>query len=57
MRTRIFGTEGDLIRDEQTFTITNAISGKHEVWDASKDWEHDAGHGGADHRLVKEINI
>ncbi len=54
-RTRIFGTEGDLFGDEQTLTITNAISGKQEVWDARKALKDDSGHGGGDHGLVHDF--
>jgi len=54
-RTRIFGTEGDLFGDERTLTVTNAVSGKQEVWDASKAREYEAGHGGADHMLVHDF--
>jgi predicted dehydrogenase len=54
-RTRIFGTEGDIIGDEHSLTVTNAISGKQEVWDARKALESDSGHGGGDHGLVHDF--
>ena len=54
-RTRIFGTEGDLMGDERTLTITNAITGKQELWDASKASKDSSGHGGGDHGLVHDF--
>jgi len=54
-RTRIFGTEGDIFGDEHTLTITNAVSGKQEVWDASKVLKSGSGHGGGDHGLVHDF--
>jgi predicted dehydrogenase len=54
-RTRIFGTQGDLIGDEKTLVITNAISGDIDIWDARSAQKFDAGHGGADHALVYDF--
>ena len=54
-RTRIFGTEGDLFGDEKLLTITSAVSGKQEVWDARKAVESSSGHGGGDHALVHDF--
>lgn len=54
-RTRIFGTEGDIFGDEKTLTITNAVSGKQEVWDAGKALNSESGHGGGDHGLVHDF--
>lgn len=54
-RTRIFGTEGDLFGDERTLTITSALSGKQEVWDAKKAMKGASGHGGGDHGLVHDF--
>lgn len=54
-RTRIFGTEGDIFGDEKTLTLTNAISGKQEVWDAKKALKGASGHGGGDHGLVHDF--
>ena len=54
-RTRIFGTEGDLFGDEKTLTITNAITGKQDVWDARKAMKGSSGHGGGDHGLVHDF--
>jgi hypothetical protein len=54
-RTRIFGTEGDLFGDEQTLTITNALSGEQEVWDAKEALKSSSGHGGGDHGLVHDF--
>jgi predicted dehydrogenase len=54
-RTRIFGTEGDMFGDEQTLTITSAISGEQEVWDAKEALKSGSGHGGGDHGLVHDF--
>jgi len=54
-RTRIFGSKGDLIGDENTITINEFTSGKQEVWDASKAAKTSSGHGGGDHGLVHDF--
>jgi len=54
-RTRIFGTEGDIFGDEKNLTITNAVSGNQEVWDARKALNGNSGHGGGDHGLVHDF--
>lgn len=54
-RTRVFGTEGDVIGDEHTITVTNAVTGKQDVWDASKAQKFASGHGGGDHGLVYDF--
>ena len=53
-RTRIFGTVGDIIGDEQTITLTNFSTGKQTIWDASKELK-EGGHGGGDHGLVHDF--
>ncbi len=53
-RTRIFGTEGDIIGDEKTLTLTNFKTGKQTVWDASRKTKG-SGHGGGDHGLVHDF--
>lgn len=53
-RTRIFGTNGDIIGDEQTITLTNFSTGKQTIWDASKEL-NGSGHGGGDHGLVHDF--
>ena len=54
-RTRIFATDGDINGDEHTITVTNAVTGKQKVWDASKAQEFESGHGGGDHGLVHDF--
>lgn len=54
-RTRVLCTEGDVFGDEKTLTITNAVTGKQEVWDASKEKSDGSGHGGGDHGLVHDF--
>lgn len=53
-RTRIFGTKGDLIGDENTMTITDFLTGKQEVWEPGKA-KKGSGHGGGDHGLAKDF--
>ena len=54
-RTRIFCTNGDMFGDEKTLTITNAITGKQDVWDVRKEKNDGSGHGGGDHGLVHDF--
>uniref|UniRef100_UPI0032171C6B Gfo/Idh/MocA family protein n=1 Tax=uncultured Draconibacterium sp. TaxID=1573823 RepID=UPI0032171C6B len=54
-RTRIFGTNGDIIGDEHTITVTNAVSGEQKIWDASQAQKFASGHGGGDHGLVYDF--
>lgn len=54
-RTRIFGTKGDIIGDEHTITVTNALTGKQDIWDASKAQKFESGHGGGDHGLIYDF--
>ena len=53
-RTRIFGTEGDLIGDESQMLITDFLTGKQETWKPGKAREG-SGHGGGDHGLVHDF--
>ena len=54
-RTRIFGTLGDVIGDENTLTVSQFATGIQETWDASKAAEIDSGHGGGDWGLVHDF--
>jgi predicted dehydrogenase len=54
-RTRIFGTQGDVVGDETTLTVTQFKTGNEEIWDASKAIEYESGHGGGDHGLVHDF--
>jgi len=49
--TRIMGTKGDIVGDMRTFTHTDFLTGKKNVWSAGKT----DGHGGGDHRLVRDF--
>ena len=53
-RTRIFGTRGDLVGDENNMLITDFLSGKQENWKPGKA-KHGSGHGGGDHGLVHDF--
>lgn len=50
-RTRLMGTKGDIVGDERTFTLTDFFTGKQEVWST----DINDGHGGGDHRLVRDL--
>jgi len=58
-RTRIFGTKGDIVGDEQTLTFTKFLEGNQvyvqEKWDVSMGAEVDSGHGGGDYGLVRDF--
>jgi len=53
-RTRIFGTKGDIVGDEQTMQITPFV-GQPENWDVSKAVNNSSGHGGGDFGLVHDF--
>lgn len=54
-RTRIFCTNGGLIGDENTLTITSVSPSHQEVWDVSKAGKLVSGHGGGDFGLVHDF--
>ena len=54
-RTRIFGSEGDIVGDERTLVISNASTGEQEIWDTRKALKASSGHGGGDHGLVRDF--
>ncbi|KAA3661420.1 MAG: gfo/Idh/MocA family oxidoreductase [Calditrichaeota bacterium] len=54
-RTRVFGTEGDIIGDEKTLTATKFLTGEQEKWDVSMGHKIDSGHGGGDHGLMHDF--
>lgn len=54
-RTRIFCTGGDLIGDERTLEISDFASGEKIVWDVAEHATALGGHGGGDHRLVRDL--
>ena len=53
-RTRVFGTMGDIVGDEELLTVTNFRTDKAEVWDASK-IKITSGHGGGDYGLAHDF--
>ncbi len=53
-RTRIFGTKGDLVGDENNMLITDFLTGKQESWEPGKA-KKGSGHGGGDHGLVHDF--
>jgi len=54
-RTRIFGTKGDIIGDEQTLTFTKFLTGEQAKWDVSMGSEIESAHGGGDYGLVHDF--
>jgi predicted dehydrogenase len=54
-RTRVFGTKGDIIGDEKTLEIFDFPTRRTTTWDVSKHAENLDGHGGGDHRLVRDF--
>jgi predicted dehydrogenase len=53
-RTRIFGTQGDLIGDESHMLMTDFLTGRQEEWKPGKA-KSGSGHGGGDHGLVHDF--
>ena len=49
--TRLMGTEGDIVGDMSSFTLTEFLSGKKTRWEASGQ----DGHGGGDLRLARDF--
>ncbi len=54
-RTRIMGSEGDLVGDESQMTITRFSDMKPEVWKTADHAAIDSGHGGGDYGLVRDF--
>ena len=54
-RTRIMGTEGDLVGDEAQMTITKFSDMKPEVWKTADHALINSGHGGGDYGLVSDF--
>jgi hypothetical protein len=57
--TRIMGTKGDIVGNMETMTITDFLTRKKTIWDASniadlEEYKH-AGHGGGDWRLMRDF--
>jgi len=54
-RTRIFGTNGDIVGDEHTLTYTSLQTGEQMKWDVSMGTKIESGHGGGDYGLVHDF--
>jgi len=54
-RTRLFGTKGDVVGDNNELIISDFMSGKKEKWDSSKHVEFQSAHGGGDHGLMHDF--
>lgn len=54
-RTRVMGTKGDAVGDENTLTVFDFSSRRATVWDASKAQEMQSGHGGGDYGLAHDF--
>ncbi len=54
-RTRISCTGGDLVGDEQTLDVFDFNSGKRVLWSLREHATDLGGHGGGDHRLVRDL--
>jgi predicted dehydrogenase len=58
-RTRVMGTLGDIVGDMNTFTVTDFLTRQSTVYDSSsmaaaETSKLSGGHGGGDHRLVRD---
>ncbi|MCB0663267.1 MAG: Gfo/Idh/MocA family oxidoreductase [Saprospiraceae bacterium] len=53
-RTRIMGTMGDIVGDEQDLLVTNFRNGEVEKWNVKENAEVGSGHGGGDWGLVRD---
>ena len=53
-RTRVMGTMGDVVGDENTLAVVDFRNDKLELWDASKSQKMDSGHGGGDYGLAHD---
>ena len=54
-RTRIMGTKGDIVGDGNILTVSNFNTYKSYRWDVRKNSKDLGGHGGGDHRLVRDL--
>ena len=48
------GKKGDLVGDENTFTVFDFATRQATVWDASKALQEQSGHGGGDYGLAHD---
>jgi predicted dehydrogenase len=54
-RTRVFGTKGDIVGDQETLEVADFTSGKRIQWTDEAYAKDHNGHGGGDHRLVRDF--
>jgi hypothetical protein len=54
-RTRITGTEGDIVGDERILDVYHFPTRERIRWDVREHTENLGGHGGGDHRLVRDF--
>jgi predicted dehydrogenase len=54
-RTRVMGTKGDAVGDENTLTVFDFSSRQQTVWDASAAVQVQSGHGGGDYGLAHDF--
>jgi hypothetical protein len=53
-RTRVMGSMGDLVGDEQDLLVTDFRTGEQERWNVREHAELDSGHGGGDWGLLRD---
>jgi predicted dehydrogenase len=54
-RTRVMGTMGDTVGDEETLVVADFRTDKSIIWDAKQDAKIQSGHGGGDYGLVHDF--
>lgn len=54
-RTRVFGTNGDIVGDEHTLSVYDFTEDKRYTWDVRKHAKISSGHGGGDHGLARDF--
>jgi predicted dehydrogenase len=54
-RTRVMGTKGDAVGDEETLVVADFQTEKSTVWDAKESAKIQSGHGGGDYGLVHDF--
>lgn len=56
-RTRVMGTKGDIVGDENSFTVFDFATRRATVWDTSKLQDVQSGHGGGDYGLAHDFVV
>jgi len=54
-RTRVMGTMGDTVGDEDTLVVADFRTDKSTIWDAKENAKIQSGHGGGDYGLVHDF--